>query len=129
MYPVAKYQRRHWSGMALADLCGLPGLKRDTKVNVHILQRPETKVFGFETYMEVDFTSDMRAFGDPSVVPAYFYIDGCAGEGYGFTDILVLLRLLFPRLCKQVPGVSVRFMGAALPHYYNAERCSIPNQA
>ena len=29
VYPVAKYQGRHWSGMTLVDLCGLPSLKRD----------------------------------------------------------------------------------------------------
>jgi hypothetical protein len=64
--------------------------------------------------MEVDFTSGMRAFGDPSVVPAYFYVYGHTKEGYGFADILVLLRLLFPCLCKP-EGVSVRFMLAAWP--------------
>jgi len=117
MYPVAKHEGRHWSGMALVDLCGLPGLKRDTKGKRRILARSaETKVFGFETHMEVDFTSDMRAFGDPSVVPAYFYVYGHAREGYGFADILVLLRLLLPCLCKP-EVVSVRFMLAAWPQY------------
>ena len=55
--------------------------------------------------MEVDFTGDMRAFSDPSVVPAYLYIYGRAGEGYGLTDILVLLCLLFPCLCKSQVSV------------------------
>jgi hypothetical protein len=43
--------------------------------------------------------SRMRARSNPGIVSAYFDIYGHAGEGYGFANILKLLRLFFPGLC------------------------------
>ena len=68
-----------------------------------------------ETHVEVDFASGVPASRDPGIVPAYFYVYGHAGEGYGFTDILELLRLLFPCLCRsQVSVCAAVYGGAAL---------------
>lgn len=52
----------------------------------------------FWAYRQVDFMSCMRARSDPGIVSAYLYIYGRTGEGYGFANILIPLRLLFPGL-------------------------------
>jgi len=66
----------------------------------------------------------MRALSDPGIVTAYFYSYGHAGEGYGFTDVLAFLCLLFPRLCSA--GVSLRLRGYGPT---KKQGLDIPNQA
>ena len=85
--------------MTLVELDGFPSLKafvvcqpRRDKIDIKC-----RALFICEevAHLKVDFTSSMRALSNPSVVPAYFYIYGCPGEGNGLANILVLLRLLF----------------------------------
>ena len=88
--------------MTLVELDGFPSLKafvvcqpRRDKIDIKCRALFICEEVGIRAHLKVDFTSSMRALSNPSVVPAYFYIYGCPGEGNGLANILVLLRLLF----------------------------------